>query len=264
MVKIPANNQEYDSLIKLSSRAFGNAMMHVTGEKPGIVEVLHQDVLSARLKRGILDLLIKTSHGYCIDYEFHSGPINEATVLRNYQYAIDLRVEQELPVKPHFVSLDANKTPIPTVELFPDVYTNPDITFLADIDGKKVLNTIDDKLNSNLELDNYDSYYLALTPFFRNEKTPKEMLKDMSQYVNEIQISEELKYHVKLVQILSARALTSDIEQKELLGVIKMGSSYIDNYERNLIENAQRSVALRMKADGVSSDFIFKYFGFKL
>lgn len=95
VVDIPAKNQEYDSILKLLARAFGNALMTITGEKPGIVEVLHQDVLSSRLKREILDLPI-TPYGYCIEYEFHSRPLSEATVLRNYQYAIDLRVEVDV------------------------------------------------------------------------------------------------------------------------------------------------------------------------
>lgn len=85
VVDIPAKNQEYDSILKLSARAFGNALMTITGEKMGIVEVIHQDVLSSRLKREILDLPIKTPCGYCIEYEFHSRPISEATVLRNGQ-----------------------------------------------------------------------------------------------------------------------------------------------------------------------------------
>ena len=55
MIAIPAKNQEFDLLLKLSARAFGNALMLITGEKPGIIEVLHQDVLTARLKRGIMD-----------------------------------------------------------------------------------------------------------------------------------------------------------------------------------------------------------------
>ena len=44
-----------------------------------------------------------------------------------------------------------------------------------------------------------------------------------------------------------------------------MGSTYIDNYEKNLVKNAAKDatkkIALKMKADGVSSEFIFKYFG---
>lgn len=119
VVFIPAKNQEFDSLLKLSSRAFANALMHITREKPGIKEFLHQDVLTARLKRGILDLPVLTTYGLCILYEFHSGRISGKTVLKDYQYAIDLRVEVDGPVKPHLVSLDENKTPIPKIELFP-------------------------------------------------------------------------------------------------------------------------------------------------
>lgn len=51
--------------------------MCITGEKPGIVEILHQDVLTASLKRGILDLPVKTSQSHVIDYEFHLGPIRK-------------------------------------------------------------------------------------------------------------------------------------------------------------------------------------------
>lgn len=91
MVSIPANNQEYDSILKLSGRVLGNALMRITNEKPRISEILNQDVLTACLKREILDLPIKTTYGIVIAYEFHSGFISEKTVIRNYQYAIDLR-----------------------------------------------------------------------------------------------------------------------------------------------------------------------------
>ena len=264
MVIIPANNQEYDSLLKLSARAFGNALMRITGEKPGIVEVLNQDVLTSRLKRGILDLPVKTSDGLCIEFEFHSGPIEEDIVIRNYQYAIDLRGDVGVPVKPHFVSLDANKTPVPKVELFPGVFTKPEVTYFADICGEKVINTIKEKLNKQVELDEMDAYYLALIPFFRNEKNRAEMLDDMCQFINKIKISEDLKYIIKLIQILSASALCVGDKQEEILGVIKMGSSYIANYEKNLIRENNLKIAQKMKELGATAEFIFKCTGIKL
>lgn len=264
MVNIPANNQEYDSILKLSGRALGNALMRITNEKPGISEILHQDVLSARLKRGILDLPIKTTYDLVIAYEFHSGFINENTVIRNYQYAIDLRVEVDVPVRPHFVSIDSNKTPIPKVELFPGFYTDPKVTYLSDFPGEKILNTIKNKLNNQVELDDMDVYCLALMPFFSHEKSRKDVLTSMSYFINEIEISEEFKYLIKLIQILSANAMFVDDELEEILGVIKMGNTYIEKYEKNLINTAIKEIALKMKDDGVSSDFIFKYFGIKL
>ena len=267
MVAIPAQNQEFDSLLKLSARAFGNALMRVTGEKPGIAEVLHQDVLSARLKRGIMDLPVKTSHGYCIEYEFHADKLDEDTVIRNYQYVIDLRAEVDCPVRPHIVSLDENRTPIPKVELFPGVFSNPEVTFLAGIDGKKVLNTIADKLDKQVELDEMDAYFLALMPFFRHEKSREDMLEFMCHFINKIELSEVLKYIIKLVQILSAKAMFVDDKQEEILGVIKMGSTYIDNYEKNLVKNAikaaNKKVALKLKEHGVDSKIIFECTGFK-
>ena len=265
---IPAKYQEFDSFLKLSARAFSNALMHIVGEEPGIIEVLGQDVWSSRLRRGIVDLPVRTSHGYVDLFEFHSGPISQKTVVRNYQYAIDIRSEIEEPVKPHFVSLDSKKTPVPTVELFPGVYSNPEVTYFEDIDGKIVLNTIIEKIDNQEKLDEMDAYNLALLPFFKNEKSREEMLEYMCHFINEIELSEEFKYIIKLVQILSVNALFTDKKQEEFLGVVKMQSTYIERYERNLIENSnneiKRSIALKMKEDGVSSDFIFKYFGIML
>ena len=51
-----------------------------------------------------------------------------------------------------------------------------------------------------------------------------------------------------------------------------MSESYIVRYERNLIRKAvneavndvKRDIALKMKADGVSTDFIFKYCGVRV
>lgn len=162
------------------------------------------------------------------------------------------------------MSLDANRRPIPKVELFLGFYTGPKVTYLSDFPGEKILNTIKDKLNNQLELDDMDTYCLALMPFFNHEKSRKEVLTYMCHFVNEIEISEEFKYIIKLIQILAANAMFVDEELEELLGVIKMGNTYIERYERNLINAAIKEIALKMKDDGVSPEFIFKYFGIKL
>ena len=61
---------------------------------------------------------------------------------------------------------------------------------------------------------------------------------------------------------------SADKKQEEFPGVVKMESTYIARYERNLIENAtndaKKSIALKLKAAGVSSDIIFECTGFRL
>ena len=113
-----------------------------------------------------------------------------------------------------------------------------------------------------------DARHLALIPFFGHEKSRKEMLRDICHFINEINISEEFKYLIKFCQILSVRALFTDDEQKEYLGVIKMGSTYIDNYEKNLIQNATKKankrIAKKMKELGADAEFILACTGNKL
>ncbi len=143
------------------------------------------------------------------------------------------------------------------MELFPGVFTNPDVTFFADIGGEKLLNSIIYKLDNQLELDEMDAYNLTLMPFLANEKSREDILEFMCHFVNDIEISEVHKYIIKLIQILSARAIFVDDKQEEFLGVIKMGSTYIDNYEKNIINNAAKEIALKMKKAGADSQFIY-------
>ena len=80
-----------------------------TGEKPGIEKYYLQDIFHSNLKRGVVDLPIITAHGYCIDYEFHSGEISKNIMYRNYKYCAGLSEDLKMPIKPHIVSIDDNK-----------------------------------------------------------------------------------------------------------------------------------------------------------
>ena len=154
-----------------------------------------------------MDIPILTTDDLIIDFEIHSTPIGVKILLRDYQYLMDLRAENEEVVKLHIISLDETRTPIPKVELFPGVFTDPDVTYLIDIDGEKVLNTITDKIDNQEELDYMDAYYLALMPLFHHEKSRNEVLIDMCHFINRIEISEEFKYLIKLCQILLVQAI---------------------------------------------------------
>lgn len=58
----------------------------------------------------------------------------------------------------------------------------------------------------------------------------------MCHFINELEISKELKYNIKIIQILSVNALFEDKKQEEFLGVVKMESAHISGYERNLMK----------------------------
>ena len=57
--------------------------------------------------------------------------------------------------------------------------------------------------------------------------------------INETNIPQVYKYIIKLSQILWVQALIKDEEHSnELMDVIKMRSTFIQNYEKNLVETA--------------------------
>lgn len=93
-----------------------------------------------------------------------------------------------------------------------------------------------------------------------------EFAKELFYFVNETEIQEELKYIIKLSQILWVNALVKDEElSKGPINVIKMKSNFIQNYEKELVESAEektkQEIAEKMKKENYSAHEIQKITG---
>ena len=183
---------------------------------------------------------------------------------RNYQYVADLFRHLLIPIKPHIVSLDKLKRKPPKLEVMLGIIFNPDVTYLADFDGRKILNTTTNKIDIGEKLSEMDAYDLGMLPFYNVEKSRKEALIEMIDKVNDFDLTEEDEYVVKCMQIYSVNALFDDDMQKKLLGKIKMSGTYIANFEENIKKEAMIETASKLKLLGADSDMIFKSTGIRL
>lgn len=139
----------------------------------------------------------------------------------------------------HIISLDKLKKSIRSVAITSKWNFEPDFTFLVDFDGDEILNSIKDKLENNIELTEDDTYLFAILPFTTHKMDTVAFVEMLCYFVNEIDIQKELKYIIKLSQILWVNALIKDENlSKELMDVIKMKSNFIQNYEKKLVETA--------------------------
>ena len=219
--------------------AFINAVMRVSGLEPGIIKIENQEVFTEEAERGIMDFPVLTISGHYTLFEFHSTPLTEKLLLRNFQYLANFRAKVDYPVELHIISIEKLKKSVRSVLITPDWEFSPKFTFLIDFDGDKILNTIKNKIENEIELTDMDAYLLAVLPFTSHEMETVEFVKQLIYFINEISLSETHKYIIKLSQILWVNALVKDESLKqELLDVVKMKSNFIQEYERNLVETA--------------------------
>ena len=177
--------------------------------------------------------------GHYIIFEFHKLPLTEKIMLRNFQYIANFRTRVKQPVSMEILSLDETKSSVRSVEIMPDWFFKPNITFLIDLDGDEILSIIKDKLEHNIDLTDMGAYLFSVIPFTKHKKDTVELVDELCHFVNETNIPQVYKYIIKLSQILWVQALIKDEEHSnELMDVIKMRSTFIQNYEKNLVETA--------------------------
>lgn len=216
--------------------------MRILGLKPGIVRIEFPEVFSQDLERGIMDFPVLTKMGYYIIFEFHSSPLDEAKLLRNFQYLANFRVRVKFPVAMNIVSTERIKKSLKSIAITPDWDFAPDFYFTIDLNGDEILNSIKYKIENNIDITDEDAYLFSILPFTKYEKDTVDWICELCYLINDVEISQEHKYIIKLCQILWVHALIkSENLSKELIAVIKMKSNFIQEYERNLVESAVES-----------------------
>ncbi|WP_405303574.1 hypothetical protein [Methanobrevibacter sp.] len=75
--------------------------MRFIGEKEGIENIYGYEIYTPQNKLKILDMVVETANGYCIDFEFHKSRTTEDIILRNIQYVVGFRRDSKKLIKPY-------------------------------------------------------------------------------------------------------------------------------------------------------------------
>ena len=213
-------------------------------------------------------MIVETANGYCINFEFHKTDTTEEIVLRNIQYIVNFRLEQKKQIKPCVISMaDAEKS-IRKAKIGPDLEIEIPFVFFKNYDGDEKLKNIKKKIEKNINIDEMDLFYLIFIPFMSHEKNDYEITKELIYLVNEMELSEEEQYQIKACQIILTDIFVPENEKKSMIKVIKMGSTFLENYERELVEeaenNGKKEFAKKLKEDNVPVEKIIQYTGLSL
>lgn len=185
-------------------------------------------------------MVVETANGYCIDFEFHKTNTTEEIILRNIQYAVNFRLEKKEYIKSYVISLADAKRSIKKAKIGPDLEIEIPFIFFKDYNGDEILKNIKNKIEKHINIDEYDLFNLILIPFMKHEKSDYEITKELIYLVNEMELKEEQQYQIKACQIILVDIFIPKNEKKKMIKVVNMGSEFLENYEKELIQNAEK------------------------
>ena len=90
--------------------------------------------------------------------------------------------------------------------------------------------------------------------------------------INEMELGEEEQYQIKACQIILTDIFIPKKEKRAMMKVINMGSTFLEDYERELVEKgreearkeSKKEFAKKLKEDNVPIEKIIQYTGLSL
>ena len=243
-------SHKYDKLSKLSCRIFANSLLRFIGEKPGIKNIYTYEIYTPTHKLKIMDLVVETANGYCIDFEFHKLNTTEEIILRNIQYVVNFRLENGNLIKPYIISMADAERSIRKAKISPDLEIEIPFIFFKNYDGDDMLEKIKNKIGKNISIEEFDLFHLIFIPFMKHKKSDCEITKELIGLVNEMDLTQEQQYQIKACQIILVDIFIPEKEKEKQIKVVNMGSTFLEEYERKLVENAEKKAKKEGKEEG--------------
>ena len=234
-------SQKYDKLSKLSCRIFTNSLLRFIGEKIGIKNLYTYEIYTPTHKLKLLDIVIETAYGFCIDFEFHKSNTTEEIIVRNILYLVNFRLETKKLIKSYIISMGDEKS-IRKAKIGPELEIELPIIFIKNFNGTEILKNIKCKIEKNIAITEDDLFNLIFLPFMKNEKSEYEITKELIYLINKIDLTEEQQYQIKACQILLIDMFIPEKEKEKMMKVVNRGSTFLENYEKNLIQKAEQKV----------------------
>ncbi|MBR5953927.1 MAG: hypothetical protein IK021_00630 [Methanobrevibacter sp.] len=246
MVKIrirPINNSQknkYDSLLKIATHAFTNALIPIIDLPEDEYEVVSCEIFSPGKDVKSMDILLRGKNGY-VNVEFHKQPLARSHLDRDFEYVVDCYMFYGETIEQKIVVVDNNRKSIEKIHITPNFPYYGNYFYVPDIDGHEVLNNIKNKLETNQEPSEYEQYVFSILPLTNHQYSDEEQLmRELCSITPKLNISEKNKESINLCHLILVEVCVRDeLIKEELYGVISMTTTYIEKRENGLKHRAE-------------------------
>lgn len=240
---IPLSNSvknQYDTIFKVASHSFTNALIQITDLPCDEYELVSSEIFSPGKDVKLMDILLKGPNGY-INIEFHKQPLSKPILDRDFEYVVNCYLFYGENIDQKIVVIDDDRKSVEKIEITPNLHYFGDYYYVSDIDGQEVLNIIKNKIKLNQHLSEYELYIFSILPLTKHNCNDKELIRQLCNLTSKLNISDEYKEAISLIQIVLVELFISDYDEKQhLYKVIRMSSTFIENYENELKNQIKR------------------------
>lgn len=183
----------------------------------------------------IMDILLKGKNGY-INIEFHKQPLSKAHLDRDFEYVVGCYFHYGETMDQRIVILDDSRKSVEKLQILSNLVYEAPCYYASHIDGATVLNIIKNKTEHNEKLTDYEQYVFSILPLTdHGHDNVEKLVEELCKLTKKLNISEKNKEAIALCQMILVDIFVNDDALKEeLIGVITMTSSYIEERENKL------------------------------
>ena len=180
-------------------------------------------------------LALKGKNGY-INIEFHKQPLSKAHLDRDFEYVVGCYFHYGETMDQRIVILDDSRKSVEKLQILSNLVYEAPCYYASHIDGATVLNIIKNKTEHNEKLTDYEQYVFSILPLTdHGHDNVEKLIEELCKLTKKLNISEKNKEAIALCQMILVDIFVNDDALKEeLIGVITMTSSYIEERENKL------------------------------
>ncbi len=226
---------QYDSLFKIATHSFTNALIQITELPDDEYEVVSCEIFSPGKDVKSMDILLKGQQGF-VNIEFHKQPLSKAHLSRDFEYVIQYFFFYGEPIDQKIIVIDNDRKSVDRLQIMPNLVYNGKLFYVPDFDGKKVLNNIKYKIKNEKTPTEDEPYIFSILPLTNHGYgDEEELMKELCELTPKLKISEKNMEYISLCHMVLVELFVDDEFLKEkLIKVITMTSSYIERRENEL------------------------------
>ena len=226
---------QYDSLFKIATHSFTNALIQITELPDDEYEVVSCEMFSPGKDVKSMDILLKGQQGF-VNIEFHKQSLSKAHLSRDFEYVIQYFFFYGEPIDQKIIVIDNDRKSVDRLQIMPNLVYNGKLFYVPDFDGKKVLNNIKYKIKNEKTPTEDELYIFSILPLTNHGYgDEEELMKELCELTPKLKISEKNMEYISLCHMVLVELFVDDEFLKEkLIKVITMTSSYIERRENEL------------------------------
>lgn len=238
----------FDVILKMIMDSYANEFLEFIGEERKIKKVLKTEYQTKKGRIMTLDFLCQLQDDTLLNIEFKFTGPNGYDLDRFFDYNILSQTNFDELCETSVILFKTNRSGQKSRKIGKSKSMHPNFFYLGDIDFMKTLNTIEDKVENNIRLTDFDEISLLLMCILPKYKNKFEILKRIYNIHKEVELLNKEK--IDTFEAIIGIEIENFIEkekQEDLIGALNMSPQSKEMMENAINHAIKKSVEREQK-----------------